>query len=194
MRQLLFVLFIVIGASANAQSAKEMLKEIDGKWQRDGNGDVLFTRTIDLPGQSQSEIFNRVIEYYRSHYGNARSISQTTDPATGTITRKGVYKDSHTGYTVLKAIVDAWFVMTVTATDGKAEMRLVLTEYEEEILGYGEGKAFQDGPKNIYNMKVRETYPVNPNGAQKTIMTKAFYKSYKATMESMDALERGLKQ
>ena len=192
MKKIVLILFIFFGtATSYAQSAKEMLKEIEGKWKLDENGNVVFTRKVEMPGHNMQELFNRSLEYYRSHYGNARSVSQTSDPNTGKIIRKGVFDNAHTGYTVLKAYVDAWHIFTLTATDNTVELSVVLTEYEEEYEQYG--FVDEDSPRNIHKSKVQDNYPVNPNGGQKTIMTKAFYKAYKASMESLDAIERGLK-
>ena len=191
-KTLSIILIALFGTFCYSQSAKEMLAQIEGKWKFDENGKVLFTRTIELPGQNKKELFDRISEYYRTHYGNAREMVQTSDFENGIFIRKGIFKDAHVGYSVLKAHVDAAHILTIKVTDNTVELNLILTEYAEKIEQYA--YVDDDAPQKIYRSKVEENYPVNPDGRQKTIMTKAFYKSYKAAMLSMDAIEGALKK
>ncbi len=191
MKNILFIIIIIFGTTAYSQSANKMLAEIENKWKQDENGDVTFTRIVELPNLSKKEIYQRALNYYINHYGNAKAISQTTDSEKGIITRKGMY-EAHEGYNYNVNHLNVWHILTLTTKDNIAEIRLTLTEYEKIVEPYL--KPQDDDSEKIYKSKVKDNYPVNPNGEHKTIMAKTFYKSYKAAMVSLDAIENGLKE
>ncbi len=191
MKNILAILMISFGMTSYSQSAKKMLAEIENKWKTDANGDVTFERTVLLPNLNKQEIYNRALTYYRNHYGNAKSVFQTTDKEKGIIIRKAMY-EAHDGYSVMVSHFNVWHILTIQAKDNIAEIHLTLTEYEEIVEKYLKPK--NDDSEKMYKSLVKDNYPVNPNGSQKTMMTKAFYKAYKAAMVSLDAIEEGLKE
>lgn len=190
MKKVIVLFFALMGVMPNyAQSSKEMLEEIEGKWYPDGNGDALFTRTVELQGHTKQELFGKALQYYKDHYGNIRSAIQTIDAEQGIIIRKAIFDDTYSAYSKMKTKMDAWHIMTIKVSDNVVELSIVLTEYETPTTGYDH----QDDTALIINRKskVRENYPVNPDANQKTL--KPFYKSYKMTLEAFDAIEKGLK-
>lgn len=53
MKKIFLVLFILIYTFSLGQSAKEMLKEIQGKWSLDDNNNVTVVRIIEVPNMSK---------------------------------------------------------------------------------------------------------------------------------------------
>ncbi len=66
-------------------------------------------------------------------------------------------------------------------------MIVTLTEYEKKIVG-------GNTPPSYSTMKVAQEYPINPKGGQKTVMTKAFYKAFKKANNTLDAVEKAIKE
>jgi hypothetical protein len=191
MKNILVILILSLATTSYSQSAKKMLAELENKWKTDVNGDVTFERIVQLPNLNKQEIYNRALNYYKYHYGNAKSVLQTTDKEKGIIIRKAMY-EAHDGYSVLVCHFNVWHILTIQAKDNSAEIHLTLTEYEQIVEKYI--KPQDDDSEKIYKSLVKNNYPINPNGGQKTMMTKAFYKAYKAAMVSLDAIEEGLKE
>lgn len=180
---LLFLLIGLTGIQVNAQSAKEMLAEIEGKWELDDNNNVTFVRIIEAPGISKEDIYNRALNYFTYNYGSGKSVIQTQDKESGLVVGKGIYKDVHIGMSLITTYVDAWHILRVDTKDGKARAIITLTQYEKKITG-------GNTPPNYSTEDIASTYPINPKGNQKTVMTKAFYKTYQRAYKTLDALER----
>ena len=185
-------MMIIIGTTSYCQSTKTILSELENKWETDENGDVTFTRIVELPNLSKEQIFNRAIAYYRKHYGNAQSVQQTKDENKFIIIRKAMYENIHAGYNNKVNHLNAWHVLTFHARDNFAEIHLTLTEYVQIVEKYLRSK--DEDVDKIAKSKVRDNYPVNLGGAQKTVMAKTFYKTYKAAMVSLDAIANGIAQ
>ena len=183
----LLILFTLFGAFSYGQSAKEMLAEIDGKWELDDNGNVTIVKVIEAPELKKEEIFNRALNYFTYNYVSGKSVIQTQDKENGLIVGKGVYNDVHIGMSLITTYVDAWHILRVDVKDGRARIIVTLTEYEKKIVG-------GNTPPAYVTMKVAQEYPINLKGGQKTVMTKAFYKSFKKANESLDAVEKAIKE
>lgn len=184
-----FLLFLVtlIGTFSYGQSAKEMLSEIAGKWQLDDNGNVTVVKVIEAPELKKDEIYNRALNYFTYNYVSGKSVIQTQDKENGLIVGKGKYDNIHIGMSLVTTYVDAWHILRVDVKDGKARIMVTLTEYEKKIVG-------GNTPPSYSTMKVAQEYPINPDGAQKTVMTKAFYKSFKKANDTLDAVEKAIKE
>ncbi|MFV0290174.1 MAG: DUF4468 domain-containing protein [Mangrovibacterium sp.] len=183
-----FVLFTVIGSFAFAQSAKEMLAEMEGKWQLDDNGNVTVMRVVEAPGLSKDEIFNRALNYFVYNYGSGKSVIQTQDKEHGLVVGKGIYKEVHVGVSLLATYVDAWHILRVDAKEGRARVIVTLTDYETKTVGSG------TTPPSFSSMSIAQAYPINPQGMQKTVMTKAFYKSFNKACSTLDEVEKSIKE
>ena|SRR5690554_3320164 len=97
MRKLLLLLFLTFfGTLSYGQSAKEMLAEIEGKWELDDNENVTVVKVIEVPELKKDEIFNRALNYFTYNYVSGKSVIQTQDKENGLIVGKGMYdKCSH---------------------------------------------------------------------------------------------------
>jgi hypothetical protein len=182
----LFVMMI-LNVSINAQTAKEMLAEINGKWELDDNNNVTFVKLIEAPGLSKDEIFNRALNYFTYNYVSGKSVIQHQDKEAGLIVGKGLYSNVHTGVSLQTTLVDAWHILRVDVKDGKARAIVTLTDYEKQITA-------SNGASTYSTMKISSEYPINSKGMQKTVMSKAFYKSYQRTMKTLNAVDRAIKE
>lgn len=185
----IFLLFLVATISnfSFGQSAKEMLTEIEGKWQLDDNGNVTVVKVIEAPELKKDEIFNRALNYFTYNYVSGKSVIQTQDKENGLIVGKGIYDNVHIGMSLITTYVDAWHILRVDVKDGRARVIVTLTEYEKKIVG-------GNTPPSYSTMKVAQEYPINPKGRQKTVMTKAFYKAFQKANASLDAVEKAIKE
>ncbi|WP_181309068.1 DUF4468 domain-containing protein [Rufibacter sp. XAAS-G3-1] len=184
---ILLIAVALIGTVSYGQSAKEMLSEIEGKWQLDDNGNVTIVKVIEAPELKKEEIFNRALNYFTYNYISGKSVIQTQDKENGHIVGKGIYDNVHIGVSIITTHVDAWHILRVDAKDGRARVIVTLTEYEKKIVG-------GDTPPSYSTMKVAQEYPINPKGMQKTVMTKAFYKAFKKANNTLDAVEKAIKE
>lgn len=184
-KQVTLLIFFVCLLS-NAQSAKEMLAEIEGKWKLDDNGNVTFVKILEIPEISKNEIFIRAGNYFTYNYGSGNSVIETRDKDQGLIIGKGVYKNIHTGISILQTYVSTWHVIRIDIQEGRARIIISLTSYDKLSM---DGDVFVSQSSGSVN----ENYPINEKGSQKTIMTKAFYKSYQAVQNSMISIEKAIK-
>lgn len=182
---LIFVLFIA--SFSFAQSNEEMMKEIEGQWKLDDNGNVTYSRIIEALDLKKDEIFSRAINYFTYAYGSGKSVIQTQDKEAGTIVGKGFYDNVHIGLSLVTTYVDAWHILRVDVKDGRARAIITLTDYDKRIVGGS------TPPSNV-SMRIAQEYPINPKGGQKTVMTKAFIKAHKKAIASLDAIEKSLKE
>jgi len=184
---LLLFLIILFGTFSYAQTAKEMLNEIQGKWQLDDNKNVTVFKVIEAPGLKKEEIFNRALNYFTYNYVSGKSVIQTQDKENGLIVGKGIYNNVHIGISLLTTYVDAYHILRVDVKDGKARIIVTLTEYEKKLVGGNTPPAYS-------TTQVSQEFPINPNGLSKTVMTKAFYKSFKKANSTLDAVEKAIKE
>ena len=183
---LLFTL-LILTSNVQAQSAKEMLAAIEGKWQLDDNENVTVFKVVEIPELTKDEIFNRVLNYFTYNYGNGKSVIQTQDKENGLIVGKGVYDNVHIGMSLITTYVDAWHILREDIKEGRARIIVSLTEYDKKIVG-------GDSPPAYSTMKVAQQYPIYEKGSQKTVMTKAFYKAFMKANASLDAVEKAMKE
>ena len=83
--------------------------------------------------------------------------------------------------------VDAWHILRVDVKDGRPRVIVTLTEYEKKIAGGSTSPSYA-------TMKVSQEYPINEKGGQKTVMTKAFYKAFKKANNTLEAVEKAIKE
>ena len=169
------------------QSAKEMLAEIDGKWELDNSGNVTFTRVIEVPDVSKNDLYTRALSYFTYNYNSGDAVVQVKEKEQGVIVGKGVYGKVHVGMSLEKTIVDTYHILRVDTKDGRVRAMVTLTEYRNTA-------TVGDGIPKISNFAVSGRYPIVEKDMQKTVMGKAFYKSYQAAMASLDGIEKSLKE
>lgn len=58
------VLILLCGLTVQAQSAKEMRAEIEGKWELDDSDNATLLKVIEVPSISKCEIFDHVFRVF----------------------------------------------------------------------------------------------------------------------------------
>jgi hypothetical protein len=186
-RNLLLCAMVLFMVPVFGQSATEMLAEIEGKWELDNSGNVTFTRVIEVPGVSKDDLYSRVLSYFTYNYNRGDDIVQIQDKEQGLIVGKGMYPEVHVGRSIAKTTVDVSHILRVDIKDGRLRAMISLTEYRNTVVG-------NTGVPKVATYPVSGRYPIVERDAQKTVMSKAFYKSYLAAMESLDNLEKSVKE
>lgn len=171
------------------QSAKQMLKEIEGKWELDDNGNVTFVSIIEAPGVSKDEIYNRAFNYFTYNYVSGKSVIQNQDKEAGLLVGKGIYNDVHIGVSILTTYIDAWHILRVDAKDGRARAMVTLLEYNKKVVGTASNTV-----PTYSTSRIAHEYPINRKGRSKTVMSKAFYKTYLKAMNSLSGVEKAIKE
>ncbi len=188
MKKILTLLFVLlVPYVVFSQSAKEMEEAIEGKYTVDNRGNVTFSKVIELPGVSKEVIFTRAENFFTYYYNDAKSVIQTKDIERGLIVGKGKYGEVHRGISFGSATtVDTWHIIRVDVQEGRARIIVSLTEYTKARV--------VNGGAPIYDRtNVCDEYPINKKGGSKTVMMKAFYKSYLHAQISLDNLEASLR-
>lgn len=183
----IFVLSLFFSVLSYGQTAKEMLAEIEGKWQLDDNNNVTFVRVVDVPDVERDEIYNRTLSYFTYNYVSGKSVIQVQDKENGLVVGKGVYDNVHVGVSLITTYVDCYHILRVDVKEGKARIIVSLTEYEKKLVG-------GSTPPSYVTTDVALEYPINPKGMQKTVMSKAFYSAYKKAMATLDSVEKAIKE
>lgn len=187
MKKIFLVLFILIYTVSFGQSAKEMLKEIQGKWSLDDNNNVTVVRIIEVPNMSKDEIFQRALNYFTYNYVSGKSVIQTQDKEAGVIVGKGLYDNVHRGINVFTMNVSAWHILRIDVKEGKARAIVTLLQYEKKIVSRNSAPSYSTS-------YIAQEYPINPKGTNKTIMAKAFYKTFKKANSTLENLEKTIKE
>lgn len=190
MKRALAVIILVISCICSyGQSAevKRMLKEIEGQWSLDDNGNVTYQRIVEVPEMKKDDIYNRVLNYFVYNYGSGKSVIQSQDKEAGLIIGKGLYEEVHVGISLVTTYIDAWHILRVDAKDGRARIILTLTEYDEKVVG-------NDPPPTYSTVKIAQEFPINEEGIFRTVMGKAFYKSHQKAIATLDAVEKAIKE
>lgn len=190
MKKTLITIFLISIATicvSQNKKTKKMLKEISSEWSLDDNGNVSYVRVVEAPGMTKEEIYNRAQNYFVYNYGSGKSVIQTEDKDLGRIVAKGLYDDVHVGVSIVTTYVDCWHIARVDVKEERARIIVTLTEYEKKIVGGNTPPAYS-------TMKVEQEFPANPKGISKTVMGKSFYKSHKAVINSLNAIEKAIKE
>jgi len=162
---------------------KKWLKEIEGQWSLDDNGNVTYQRIVEVPEMKKDDIYNRALNYFVYNYGSGKSVIQTQDKENGQIIGKGLYENFLTfsnGFGMV--YLGTWHIVRVDVKEGKARILLTLTEYSEDF------------KSSITLKNVRAEYPINNEGSRKNIYGEAFYRSHLLAKASLDSFEKAIKE
>lgn len=172
----------------NAQNrvVRDLLKSIEGQWQVDENGNVTYERVIEVPELSKPELFNRGLNYFTYGYTSGKSVIQTEDKELGRIVGKGMYDDVHIGVTLVANVFDCYHIARLDVREGRARILLSLTQYE--------WTSSATYPPTVGLTDVSSTFPVIFDGRLKNQYGKAFYKSHKRALATLDAIEKALRE
>lgn len=164
-----------------------MVENIIGQWQLDENGYITCQKVVDYLNLSQTELYNRALDYFVHNYGDADSYIQYRDVVNGIIIGQGIFKKVHGLNDVLQNfIIDTLHILKVEVKDGRARITISLTQYDEIVRG-------GELPGNHYLYTMASQYPFNPNGYRKDVYEQAFCKSHLKALETLSEVERALK-
>lgn len=186
-RILLFIALLLIQSMAYCQSAKEMLAEIDGKWELDNKGNVTFTKVIDVPNTPKDILYTRALSYFTYNYNSGEDVVQLEDKDQGTIIAKGLYPKVHTGKSFAITVISTTHILRIDVKDNKIRAIITLQEYVTST-------RIGDSPSRGDKCFVSSRYPIADKDLQKTVMTKAFYKSYLRVQNTFAELEKSLNE
>jgi hypothetical protein len=165
---------------------KTLLKEIEGTYSLDDNGNVTYIRVIDLDGMTKQDIYNRAKAFYIYNYNDALSVIQEEDKEEGRIIGKGTYDNVHYAFAVVANIeYDLIHILRIDIKDNKARVILSLTEYSQTT--------HMSGTSTTTQVPIATTYPFDPKGNAKTQEGKAFLKSHDIAQVLMSSLEDALR-
>jgi len=182
MKHILLSILLLSAAPTFAQSAKEMLAEIEGQYELDDLGNVTYTKVFEIQGVSRDEMYSRALNYFVYRYGSGKSVIQTQDKEKGTIVGKGVYPDVHLGVGMASIKWDTWHILRIDIKENKVRVIVTLTEYEAK------------SGIHSSNYPVGQLVPFKDKGPAKTMAAKAFAKSHKKVQETFAAVERAVKE
>lgn len=183
-----FVFTLSLSLNAKELSRKEMEIELQGKWEVDNNNNVTITKIIELDNLSQDEIFNNILSFFSYNYNDGESVVQVQDKAAGLIVGKGIYANIHIGQSLIITKVSTTHVVRVDIKPNKVRVMVTLQQYRTITTS-----ATGNTAPSRSEVFVSSCYPVKENGMQKTVMLKAFYKSFMAANNTISEIEKGLK-
>lgn len=136
---------------------------------------------------SKDEIFQRALNYFTYNYVSGKSVIQTQDKEAGVIVGKGLYDNVHRGINVFTMNVSAWHILRIDVKEGKARAIVTLLQYEKKIVSRNSAPSYSTS-------YIAQEYPINPKGTNKTIMAKAFYKTFKKANSTLENIEKTIKE
>lgn len=181
----LIVMICSLVLAGMGQSAKEMLKEIEGQYELDDIGNVTYTRVMVFDSLKRDEIYSRAMLYFVYKYGSGKDVIQTADKEAGTIVGKGIYGNVHTGVNFTTTIFDTEHLLRIDVKDGKAKVMVTLTSYITRAdVGYGS--------RNENSVAVGLVAPFGDR--MKTMGVKAFAKSHERVQLTFLEVERAIRR
>jgi len=170
---------------SNGQSAKEMLKEIEGQYELDDIGNVTYTRVVAFDSMKKDEIYSRALAYFVYAYNSGKAVIQTQDKEAGTIIGKGIYPRVHTGMDFTTSVFDTEHILRIDVKEGKARILVTLVQYNiTTITG-------QYGQRSYSDFPVGALAPFTTK--MKTMGSKAFAKSHEKVQKTFSELERAIR-
>lgn len=193
MKKLLLLLsaFLCLTASAAKEeklSMKEMLAKIDGKWELDNNDNVTFTKVIEAADFKSDDLYSKILAYFTYTYNSGESVVQIEDKEKGLIIGKGIYQNVHTGVSLSATEVNTTHILRADIKDGRVRIIVTLQQY------YITSTPLTGGSIARRQINVSDCFPVNEKGKSKTVMGKAFYKSYTQAMETFEGIDQAIKE
>lgn len=188
---LLLLLVAPFALFSQSKEQKEELKNIEGAWNLDNNGNIVYSRVIEDIEGSKEDIYNKVLNFFAYNYNSSLDVIQVKDKEVGIVTGKGYFKDF--SYSTIMLMISmnfsAYHVLRVDIKDGRARAILSVDRYELVSSG-------GDGPDNRSSIPIKDCFPVNKNGnkGQKKIYTKAFIDLNNRCLSTLDLLEKSLKE
>ena len=172
--------------TGQSYSTKEMLKAIEGQYEVDDNGNISYTKIIDVDSITKDVIYQRASDWFTYNYANGENVVQVDDKENGHIVGKGVYANVHSQVGLTTFDYDTWHIVRIDTKDFKVRIILSLTDYR--LAGTFSGTT-------VYSThRVSAEYPINKEGDSKNAYGKAFAKSHERAMATLASFEKAIKE
>jgi antitoxin component YwqK of YwqJK toxin-antitoxin module len=192
---IIFCLFNCLTFSSTysqSEETKRLLAEIEGKWQKDDNGNVTNTKIISNINLAKDSIYKRTLEYWTYNYDGKNPLVQ--DIGKGLIIGQGIYDKTFHRISLAPALVplgEEWintgYELRIDIKENSVIILLTLTNY---FSSYGAGL---NSGKNE-EILISTTFPVNQNGNKKNKFGKAFYESLQRGRQTFLEIEKALRK
>lgn len=193
MKRVFLLLSLFCCASFCFTQSKEQLQKLKN-YEESGyfaidNGNIVVSKVIDSIGADKNEIYLRVKNYFTRAYGDANSVIQTDEKASGLIIGKGLYGNVYTHDYGLSGSIkyNAYHILRVDIKDGRVRIICSVSSmeakgdisYKYDIVAYS---PFTD--KRIFG-----AYVYN-----KKHQVDAFFNLVEKMHTSIDSIEKSLKE
>ncbi len=179
------------GLVAQNRATKAMLAEIEGRWQLDNNGNVTMSKVIEMPGISKDELYNRALSYFTYNYRQGDAVIQIDDKGQGLIIGKGLYPNVYSG---LLSVFSTYHIVRVDVKEERVRVLVTMTAYRVEDVGVVSELLFGTIVLNTCDWPVSSRFPIVKADEDKNAMAKLFYNSIQCAMNTMDMIEKSLKE
>ena len=189
MKIILVALFLVscsFYSLAQKKDAKQLFSEVEKEWKLDDNGNVSFTKVIDVHGVSKDELYARALSYFTYNYNNGDDVVQVKDKEEGLIIGKGIYGTVFVGGFLVVSTYNAVHIIRIDIKDGKARIILSIQEFRVKNRDANGGVSYPIFP-------VSERFPFVKDAMKKQVM-KAIYETCQRVKTSFDKIEKSLKE
>lgn len=181
---------------------KQLLSRIEGKWQKDDNGNVTYTKVIENINLPKDSIYNRALKYciINYHYGKYNYFYSddivVEDKEKGRIIAKGFYRKTYvlkkpylSGFNKRESVtnINTMHALKIEIKNKRVIVLLTLTEYDYslKLSMVSKNKKFP----------VTKTFPVNPKRNKwKNIFGEAFYESHQKVQKSLLDIETTIRE
>lgn len=198
MKWLLFIVFTVSTSFLFAQSKEslDLFDKVKDEWKLDDNGNVSFTKVVQLDSVKKEDIYIRALAYFTYNYKSGDDVVQFNDKEKGLIVGKGIfpeiYIDNGKIFKKVMSKYDAVHLLRIDVKDGKA--RIIITIQQFKISTHATNWAASVSTPS-YPMNVNQRFPfVDEIDKQKTMMCNVIYKTVQRVKESFASIEKSLKE
>lgn len=199
MKVLISLLFVFIPLFIFADEKKtpqELFDEVKNEWILDENGNVSFTKIVQLDSVKKEDIYIKALAYFTYNYKSGDDVIQLSDKEKGVIIGKGIfpeiYIDNGKIFKKVTSKYDAIHLLRIDVKDGKA--RIIITIQQFKISTHATNWVASVSTPS-YPMNVNQRFPfVNEIDKQKTMMCNVIYKTVQRVKASFASIEKSLKE
>lgn len=190
MKNVLIICLMLCTCSIFGQKkdAKEAFAEVESEWKLDNNGNVSFTKVIEVPGVSKDELYARALSYFTYNYKSGDDVIQVKDKEQGIVVGKGLYGKVFIGGALLvSSSYDVTHILRIDVKDNKARAILSIQEYKVKVSG-------GNTPPSYFTNTVSERFPFAKKDRMQKQMCQVIYNTYQRAMSSLAGLEKSLQE
>lgn len=150
-----------------------------------------MSKVIEMPGISKDELYNRALSYFTYNYRQGDAVIQIDDKGQGLIIGKGLYPNVYSG---LLSVFSTYHIVRVDVKEERVRVLVTMTAYRVEDVGVVSELLFGTIVLNTCDWPVSSRFPIVKADEDKNAMAKLFYNSIQCAMNTMDMIEKSLKE